>query len=337
LNSLIHLTISVEKCFCLSANQVIVAYRPTKNDEHERYYIYGPGIFALKPDEWAHQFSWHGSEETNKTKYTADKNQFLILNCSPDQFYYNIDEVRTSDDALMRIKVMIFYELIDIDKMLKETKDPIADFLNCCTADVIAFTTKKTYLEFIENSYKLNDLAQYEKLVERSDKIGFKVTKVVFRGYYVSPTLEQMHNESIAKRTALTLNYESELQSEESNDINLKNEMNRLEAEQKLKLQQLMGEQHLERMKIEKNIEITLNQNKKTIEMEKEFKLKDIQVKMENNKAECQHLKKLKDLNVDLTKYLITSLNTPDKVVKIEKSNDAASTATSNIHFHNNN
>ena len=65
-----------------------------------------------------HQFSWHGESETNKTQFVANKNKFVILNFAPDQLYYNVDQVRTLDDALIRIKLMIFYELKDIEAMV---------------------------------------------------------------------------------------------------------------------------------------------------------------------------------------------------------------------------
>lgn len=65
-----------------------------------------------------HKFCWHGVDDENKTKYIADKNRFEILNFAPSQIYYNLDEVRTSDDALIRIKLMIFYELKDIQTMV---------------------------------------------------------------------------------------------------------------------------------------------------------------------------------------------------------------------------
>lgn len=65
-----------------------------------------------------HNFCWHGVDDENKTRYVANKNIFEMLNCAPDQLYYNVDEVRTSDDALIRIKLMIFYELKDIELMV---------------------------------------------------------------------------------------------------------------------------------------------------------------------------------------------------------------------------
>jgi hypothetical protein len=60
-------------------------------------------------------------------------------------------------------------------------------------------------MDFIDKSSKLNDLSTYAKLVERAEKIGYEITKVVFRGYFASPRLQQMHDTSINARTKLKL------------------------------------------------------------------------------------------------------------------------------------
>ena len=38
-------------------------------------------------------------------------------------------QARTKDDALITVKTMIFFELRDIETMLNQTADPIADFI----------------------------------------------------------------------------------------------------------------------------------------------------------------------------------------------------------------
>jgi hypothetical protein len=130
LNTLLYSEIKVNACYCLDANQAILVYKKPENagktggekPENEVKITHGPGIFMLQPNEWTHRFSWHAADDENKTRYLADKNQFEILNCAPSQLYYNVDEVRTSDDALIRIKLMIFYELKDIKKMVSIRK-----------------------------------------------------------------------------------------------------------------------------------------------------------------------------------------------------------------------
>ena len=42
----------------------------------------------------------------------------------------------------------------------------------------------------MENTGKLNDLANYSQLVERSQSIGYNVNKVVFRGYLAGEKLQ---------------------------------------------------------------------------------------------------------------------------------------------------
>ena len=77
----------------------------------------------IEPSEWVHKFAWHGQDDKHKTRYIADSNRFEVLNLAPSQLYYNVDELRTSDDALIRIKLMIFYELKSIETMVNIQKN----------------------------------------------------------------------------------------------------------------------------------------------------------------------------------------------------------------------
>ena len=63
------------------------------------------------------KFQWHAPISDHKTKYGVN-DEFEVLNFAPDQLYYNVEDLRTSDDALITIKLMIFYEITNIDKMV---------------------------------------------------------------------------------------------------------------------------------------------------------------------------------------------------------------------------
>lgn len=97
-----------------------------------------------------HTFVWHGTDPGNKTRKIPGGLKFTKLRVIPDQFYLNIDDVcnmcvcmhvhnyacvcgapqvRTKDDALITVKQMVFFELRDIETMLNQTADPIADFI----------------------------------------------------------------------------------------------------------------------------------------------------------------------------------------------------------------
>ena len=60
-------------------------------------------------------------------------------------------------------------------------------------------------MEFIDQSSGLNDLKSYPQLRERCAGIGYTVSKVVFRGYYTSPTLQQMHDNAIQTRLKIKI------------------------------------------------------------------------------------------------------------------------------------
>ena len=124
----------------------------------ERVVVFGPIRYIEQPNEWLHEFVWHGSDPSDKTKKVAGGLRFRILRVIADQFYYNANDVRTKDDTLLKIKLMVFFELQDIEKMLDNTHDPIADFINNAASDVVAFCSTMTYEQFVEHTSAFNDL-----------------------------------------------------------------------------------------------------------------------------------------------------------------------------------
>ena len=64
---------------------------------------------------------------------------------------------------------------------------------------------RSRYLQFIESCHQLNDVENFGTLVNRAKTIGFEISKVVFRGYLASPTLQGLHDSSVENRTKLKL------------------------------------------------------------------------------------------------------------------------------------
>ncbi|XP_074658375.1 uncharacterized protein LOC141911275 isoform X2 [Tubulanus polymorphus] len=243
-----HTSIDKMQGIPLDANELLVVYsKNEKTKEVMRYLKDGPTIYIPKANEWLHTFNWHGTNPDNKTQKIPGLLKFNKLQVIPDQFYYNVDEVRTADDALMRIKLMIFYELKDIPRMLANTQDPIADFINCVSADVIAFASKYTYMEFIDKSSDLNNLSNYSNLLECCKRIGYEITKVVFRGYFASKMLQDMHDNAMKERTKLKIMSETVEQEEHLTDMKLKNETERAEQERAMEIDKLTHTQKLEK------------------------------------------------------------------------------------------
>ena len=73
---------------------------------------------------------------------------FQKLWLMPDQMYHDVPDVRTADDAVLTIRLMIFFELLDIATMLETTHDPIGDFVNAATSDVVDFTGQHDFESF---------------------------------------------------------------------------------------------------------------------------------------------------------------------------------------------
>merc|ERR1719281_2199295 len=113
--------------------------------------------------------------------------------------------------------------------MLQETHDPIADFVNAVSSDVIEFVSARSFEEFKAATHRMNNVDVYHQLTSRAKGIGFEVTKVVFRGYGAPTRLQEMHDDAIEKRTMLTLARETEDQEQQLKDMRLQRERERLQ------------------------------------------------------------------------------------------------------------
>lgn len=173
--------------------------------------------------------------------------QFTKLRTCPEQTYFDVDGVRTKDDALLTVKVMIFYRVKDIETMLKETNDPPADFINSVSSDVVEFVASKTFEEFKGATDQLNNLDVYQQLTTRSKGIGFEVTKVVFRGYGAPQRLQKMHDDAIERRTQLALDRENQEQEQQLQDIKLEREEARLRKKRAMETETKEHERKLQR------------------------------------------------------------------------------------------
>merc|ERR1719409_762270 len=125
---------------------------------------------------------------------------------------------------------MIFFRLkpqTGITTMLEETHDPIADFVNAVSSDVIEYVSGKSFEEFKASTEQMNDLGIYRQLTSRAKGIGFDVTKVVFRGYGAPNRLQKMHDDAIERRTKLALERENQEQEQQLQDLKLDRENER--------------------------------------------------------------------------------------------------------------
>jgi hypothetical protein len=261
MDSSIHTEIQVKDAVNMTDGEVIVVYRDNEaastgaegssQGAVSRHVVRGPCLYVPKnASEWTHQFSWHGSlsnDPDHNGRKVKGAMKFTKLRVCPEQSYFDVEGVRTRDDALVTVKVMIFYRLQDIDTMLRETHDPTADFMNSVSSDVVEFVAGKSFEEFKGATDQLNDLGLYQQLTSRAKGIGFEVTKVVFRGYGAPQRLQKMHDDAIERRTRLALDRENEEQEQRLQDMKLEREEARLRRRRQMEWETKAHERELQR------------------------------------------------------------------------------------------
>uniref|UniRef100_A0A7S4VL36 Band 7 domain-containing protein n=1 Tax=Alexandrium monilatum TaxID=311494 RepID=A0A7S4VL36_9DINO len=272
----VHKDIKVHDAVNLTDNEILVVYRDEsiegKGQGHgvTRHVVRGPCLHVPKnASEWTHQFNWHGSvsnDPDHNGRKVKGAVKFAKLRACPEQTYFDVEAVRTRDDALVTVKVMLFYRLKDIDVMLRETHDPTADFINSVSSDVIEFVAGKTFEEFKASTDQLNNLGVYQQLTSRARGIGFEVTRVVFRGYGAPSRLQKMHDDAIEKRTKLALDRENEDQEQRLQDMKLEREEARLRKRRQMDRETAAHERELQQAAHEARQEELLRDRKARLE-----------------------------------------------------------------------
>merc|ERR1712228_276255 len=120
-----------------------MGYRKAASGEVQRTLQRGPGIYVPQSaSEWVHEFSWTGpadaSDNINEQgRKKAHAVKMSKLRTIPGKMYYDVESVRTKDNALIAVKLMIFFHYHSIETMLDNTNDPFGDLINAVTADII--------------------------------------------------------------------------------------------------------------------------------------------------------------------------------------------------------
>jgi hypothetical protein len=243
--------------------------------------------------------------------------------------YFDVESVRTSDDAMLTIKLMIFYELIDIGLMLDQTHDPVADFINAVSADVIDFASGLTFEQFKEQTERLNARETYPQLAQRAGRIGYRINKVVYRGYEATAKLQAMHDGAIETRTRLKLEAETEKQAQELADLKLvreqersrmRQEMQRADVEHENRIKRLAHDEqlHIEQADAEARLRQRQAQHEQTIAGAKQKADLRLATRQAAYQQRVGFLKSVQDLQVDMTRYLVARHERPDKRIRLE-------------------
>ena len=317
----VHETVSRQEGLQLAAKEAVIVYsRPTEAGPVSRRIVTGPTLFVPAPGEWLHTFTWHGSHGGSQgVQKVARGLVFQKLWMMPDQMYHDVTDVRTADDAVLMVRLMIFFELQDIERMLETTHDPIGDFVNAATSDVVDFVGRRTFEQFKHDTGGLNELETYRQLTARASQTGYRITKVVYRGYGAPDRLQAMHDQAIEARTRLQLERATEQQAQELEDFKLTAQMVR--AGKRRTEQSVEADTEIELAR--KRQEADLRQREADRTAAREQRRRDaetqLEVRRQADDRQRQHLAALKEMGVDLTAYL--TQGRADRVIELRGGN----------------
>jgi hypothetical protein len=324
-----HQEITCEEMLQVAAKEAVVVYSQKEGTSSvQRRIEYGPTLFMPRPGEWLHKFVWHASEGGSQGARKIPKGLvFHKLWLMPDQMYHDVTDVRTADDAVLTIRLMIFFELLDIATMLETTHDPIGDFVNAATSDVVDFTGRHDFESFKRNTDKLNELETYRQLIVRASQCGYRINKVVYRGYGAPDRLQQMHDQAIEARTKLQLERATEQQAQDLENFKLESQMLRAGKRRHEQSSEVVHQLELDQKKQEadlRNREAQSSFGRQQHRLDSELRLED-RIKQDTQKRE--HLAELKRLGVELTAYL--TQHRADRVIELRGSQ----AAKAHLHF----
>ncbi|HKA07542.1 MAG TPA: hypothetical protein VKD71_09815 [Gemmataceae bacterium] len=312
-----HLSIAREDALQVAAREAVVVYsRAADNEPVSRRIVYGPTLFVPAPGEWLHTFTWHGAEGGSEGAPKVAKGLvFQKLWLMPDQMYHDVRDVRTADDAVLTIRLMIFFELLNIERVLDTTHDPIGDFINAATSDVVDFTGRHSFESFKQNTSRLNDLDTYRQLTNRAQQCGYRINKVVYRGYGAPDRLQSMHDQAIEARTKLQLERATEQQTQELEDFRLRAQMARAVQRRTEQSAEVEAELDLARRRAEADLKAKESARTALRQQRRADADAEAEVRATNDARQREHLAVLKDLGVDLTAYLTQSR--ADRVIEL--------------------
>ncbi|HEY7309481.1 MAG TPA: twin-arginine translocase TatA/TatE family subunit [Gemmataceae bacterium] len=312
-----HLEIVTQDALQLATKEAVVVYsKPDDHDAIARRIVFGPTLFIPAPGEWLHTFSWHASKGGSLgVQKQPNALVFQKLWLMPDQMYHDVIDVRTADDAVLTIRLMIFFELVDIERMLDTTHDPIGDFVNAATSDVVGFTGRHDFESFKRNTSQLNELDAYKQLAARAAQCGYRINKVVYRGYGAAEALQQMHDQAIQARTRLQLDRATEQQAQELENFKLDAQLAR--AARRRTEQTAEVAHDLELAGKRQDAELRQRGEQESARRERLRLEADLQavIRRAQDEQQREHLASLRELGVDLTAYLTQAR--ADRVIEL--------------------
>lgn len=202
--------------------------------------------------------------------------------------------------------------------MLDQTHDPAADFISALSADVIEFVAGRHFEAFKGQTECLNELETYPNLCHRAERIGYRINKMVYRGYTVSNKLQTMHDDAIETRTQLKLQAETEAQAQELADLKLEREAQRAARQREMEVKQAEHAQALKEMAHGQQLRHTAAEQGHRVRHRRIVNEVELEQLRARNEEQTAFLQMDRGMEVDMTRYLVVRYQHPDRLIGID-------------------
>lgn len=148
---------------------------------------------VLQPGSELVQFRWsQGPDmETNLSHVTVDKIDTRIR-----QLHFWFDDIRSRDNMEFELEGVIFWQILDVPKMVTSTGDPTSDIWHHLRARLAEASTKESFLGFLANASRVKDAVLAEELSNRTEFYSHRGLKL----HSMDLIEVELHSDDLATR-----------------------------------------------------------------------------------------------------------------------------------------
>ncbi|KAH3760711.1 hypothetical protein Pelo_7456 [Pelomyxa schiedti] len=292
-----------------------------------RRLLRGPDNFIPTSTERAHQFEWSPADPNAKTKVTFQKLKLIVqsLKCV-------VEGVRTTDKILLAVEVMIFWDIVDVERMLDNTSDPVGEIRAATAADIVSFGSNHSYESLLSNTPQLSELDPYRMLVTRATAFGVAIRKVIYNGYRAEAGVQRVHDHALETRAKLKAEHEQNEHEQAQIDLKLKHEFERTKREGEHNA--LMREQ----AEIQERFNLEMEKVKHAAALQRKQQEEELEqmARRRAHETDVAFYKELANIGVNVTQYLVAANQKPaNQVVKIDQGTGEVQGITpTHVHLH---
>jgi len=189
----------------------------------------------------------------------------------------------------------------------------------------MTFGAANTYESMLQRTTMLGEPATYPTVNDRMHETGFRLLKVVYRGYSTSGQLQAMHDEAIAKRTRLRLQQDTAAVEQEEQAMQLRCRQERSHQEQEVAEASARHELAMLSLKAEQKRTDKDADHAQSLRHMVEGAETEAKALLLKHDEELRRFQALKEMGVDLTKYMCTvGDRQPDQHIRIDAANPTA-------------